>query len=127
MTRPATPSAPSPNSGRQQAPRGKPSFWHYGLYFVVTVASLGTLAWVPIADAATRLRRGWLFGLALAYALAGTTEAILYFAAVGSGLAGSLMVLLVVSGLVVQVLLVRELQRSDTGGSQPSAPRSSGR
>ncbi|HEY7596137.1 MAG TPA: hypothetical protein VH969_23540 [Actinophytocola sp.] len=126
-THPATPPLSSGDQPEEASATRKPSFWHYGLYFVVTLASLGTLAWVPIADAATRLRRRWLFGLAMVYALAGTAEAILYLASVDTAVTALLMVLLVVSGVVVQVFLVRELQRTETRQPQPSTRVSTGR
>lgn len=114
--RPTTP----PTFGRP--PARSPSPWVYSWYFVVTLVSFGTLAWIPFLHAATRLHRRWLLVLTFVYAPLGALEGILIMltpdeqsaaADTTATISGLLIMWLIISGLAVQAFLVRELHLAD--------------
>lgn len=105
----------------------KPSFWAGSWYFVVTIVSVGLLAWVPFTHAAGRLHRRSIAALAVLYAALATTAMVLIFVApvdeqgqlTGGGTAlvivGELLLLaLVIGGCMHQVWLRRQVYQPTT-------------
>jgi hypothetical protein len=87
----------------------KTSFWAGSWYFVITIVSVGLLAWVPFTHAAGRLHRRSIAALAVLYAALAVTAVALNIGAStnaqGTPTGGGL-VLVVISNLMQLALII---------------------
>jgi hypothetical protein len=110
----------------------KPSFWAGSWYFLITIVSVGLLAWVPFTHAAGRLRRRSIAGLAVLYAALSVTAVVLIFVAPTDAqdqlteggmtlvIVGELLLLaLVIGGCMHQIWLRHQVYHVTTAAPEP--------